>query len=173
MAESAKQSKVSVDIDKTPAPAKEKATAVTRFDEFEHDMERMFENFMSRNWLRPFRDFPGLRTSLELPKSPRVDLVERDNEIAVRAELPGFDKKDVKVSLSDRTITIGASTRKEVKEEKGEYYRREISTGEVSRTLSLPADVDGTKAKAEFKDGILEVVIPKTAKSKRHDVEVK
>ena len=173
MAESAKESKVSVDLEKTPLPAKEKATAVTRFDEFERDMERIFENFMSRNWLRPFRDFPGVRSSLELPNSPRVDLVERDNEIAVRAELAGFDKKDVKVSLSERSITISASTRKEEKEEQGEYYRREISTGEVSRTLSLPAEVDGTKAKAEFKDGILEVVIPKTAKSKRHDVEVK
>jgi HSP20 family protein len=173
MAESSKESKVSVDIDKAPVAPKEKTTAVTRFDEFERDMERMFENFMSRNWLRPLRDIPSLRTSLDLPRSPRVDLVERDHEVAIRAELAGYDKKDVKVSLTDKSITISASTRKEVKEEKGEYYRREISTGEVSRTLALPAEVDGTQAKAEFKDGILEVVIPKLAKSKRHDIEVK
>jgi HSP20 family protein len=171
MTEPAKESKVSVDIEKAPAPAK--AKAVTRFDEFEQDIERMFDNFMSRNWMRPFRDFPNLRTNLELPRSPRVDLVDRDNEVAVRAELPGVDKKDVHVSLTDRTITISASTRKEEKEEKGEYYRREISTGEVSRTLSLPNEVDGTKATAEFKDGILEVVIPKIAKAKRVKVEVK
>ena len=77
------------------------------------------------------------------------------------------------MSLTDRTITIRASTRKEEKEEKGEYFRREISTGEASRTLRLPAAVDGQKAKAEFKDGILEIVVPKIEKAKRVQVEVK
>jgi len=176
MAESEKESKVSVDLDKTPAPSKSKEGAVTRFDEFEQDIERMFDNFMSRNWLRPFRDFPGfpgVRANIELPRAPRVDLVERDSEVVVRAQLPGVDKKDIEVSLTDRTITIRASTRKEDKEEKGEYYRREISTGEVSRTLTLPAEVDGTKAQAEFKDGILEIMVPKIAKSKRVQVDVK
>jgi HSP20 family protein len=173
MAESAKESKVSVDLDKTPASSKSKEGAVTRFDEFEQDVERLFDNFMSRNWLRPFRDFPNLRSNIELPRAPRVDLVERDDEVVVRAQLPGMDKKDIEVSVTDRMITIRASTRKEDKEEKGEYYRREISTGEVSRTLTLPAEVDGTKAQAEFKDGILEIVIPKVAKSKRVQVDVK
>jgi HSP20 family protein len=171
MAESAKEPKVTVDIDKAPAEAK--PGAVSRFDDFEQDIERMFENFMSRSWLRPFRDLPSLRGGLELPKTPRVDLVERDAEIAVRAELPGVDRKDLQVSLTDRTLTIRASSRKENKEEKGEYFRREISTGEVSRTLTLPAAVDGTKAKAEFKDGILEIVVPKIEKAKRVQVEVK
>ena len=180
MAESAKdpkQGKVTVDIEKTPAP--QQGGGLTRFDEFERDMERMFEGFMSRNWLRPFRDFPtlrdfpSLRGSLELPRAPKVDLVERDNEIVVRAELPGVDKKDLKVSLTDRSVSISASTRKETKEEKGEYYRREITSGEISRTLALPSDVDGTAAKAEFKDGLLEIVIPKITKAKRVDVEVK
>jgi HSP20 family protein len=169
MADSAKEPKVTVDIERAPA----KPAAVSRFDDFENDIERMFENFMSRSWLRPLRDLPSLRGSLELPKAPRVDLVERDNEIVVRAELPGIDKKDVHVSLTDRTITIRASTRKEEKEEKGEYFRREISTGETSRTLRLPATVDGEKAKAEFKDGILEIVVPKIEKAKRVQVEVK
>lgn len=169
MADTAKEGKVSVDIEKAPA----KPTSMSRFDDFEQDIERLFENFMSRSWLRGFRDLPGPRLGLELPKAPRVDVVERDTEIAIRAELPGIDKKDVQVSLTDRTITIRASTRKEEKEEKGEYFRREISTGEASRTLRLPAAVDGQKAKAEFKDGILEVVVPKIEKVKRVDIEVK
>ena len=173
MAESAKDSKVSVDLGKTPPSSKSKEGAVTRFDEFEHDVERLFDNFMSRNWLRPFRDFPTLRGNIELPRAPRVDLVERDDEVVVRAQLPGVDKKEIEVSVTDRTITIRASARKEDKEEKGEYYRREISTSEVSRTLTLPAEVDGTKAQADFKDGILEIVLPKIAKSKRVQVDVK
>ncbi|HET6472298.1 MAG TPA: Hsp20/alpha crystallin family protein, partial [Pseudomonadales bacterium] len=114
-----------------------------------------------------------LRSGFDLARVPKVDLVERDNEIVVRAELPGVEKKDLKVSLTDRAISIRASTRKETKEEKGEYYRREITSGEISRTLALPSDVDGTAAKAEFKDGLLEIVVPKVAKAKRVDVEVK
>jgi HSP20 family protein len=155
----------------TPAPSK----AASRFDEFEQEMERMFESFLSRNWLRPFRDFPalpGFRGTFEA-RLPKVDVIERDAEIAVKAELPGFEKKDIEVSLTDRTLTIRGSTRKETQEEKGEYYRREISTGEISRTVTLPAEVDGTKAKAEFKDGLLEIVVPKTEKSNRVQVEVK
>jgi HSP20 family protein len=173
MAESAKESKVSVSLDKTPTPSKSTEREVSRFDEFEQDIERMFDNFMSRNWLRPLRDFPSLRGNIELAQAPRVDLVERDSEVVLRAQLPGVEKKDIEVSLTDRTITIRASTRKESKEEKGQYYRREISTGEVSRTLALPAEVDGTKARAEFKDGILEITIPKIAKTKRIQVDVK
>jgi HSP20 family protein len=180
MAESAKdpkQGKVTVDIEK--APAAQSGGSLTRFDEFERDMERMFEGFLSRNWLRPFRDFPtlrdlpSLRGGLDFGRMPKADIVERDNEVVVRAELPGIDKKDLKVSLTDHTISIRASTRKETKEEKGEYYRREITTGEISRTLTLPADVDGQAAKAEFKDGLLEIVVPKITKAKRVDVDVK
>ena len=79
----------------------------------------------------------------------------------------------MEVSLTDKTITIRATTRNETNEENGEYHRREISTGEVSRTLPLPAEVDGQKASAEFKDGILEIVLPKVAKSKRVQVDIK
>jgi HSP20 family protein len=171
----AEESKVSVEMGKEPASAKAKSGAVSRVGDFEQDIEQMFENFLSRNWLRPFRDFPtfpSLRGTFEA-RLPKVDVIERDAEIAVKAELPGYEKKDIQVSLTDRTLTIRASTRKETKEEKGEYFRREISTGEVSRTLTLPAEVDGTKAKAEFKDGLLDIVVPKVAKSSRHQVEVK
>ena len=170
----AAESKVSVELGKDTAPAKPKATSVTRLGDFEQEVEQIFENFLSRNWLRPFRDFPALPSLRGLEaRFPKVDVIERDTEIAVKAELPGYEKKDLHVSLTDRTLTIRASTRKETKEEKGEYYRREISTGEVSRTVTLPAEVDAQKAKAEFKDGLLEIVVPKVAKSSRHQVEVK
>jgi HSP20 family protein len=122
--------------------------------------------------MRPFRwDLPSLR-SVEA-RLPKVDVIERDTEILVRAELPGAEKKDIDVSLTDRTITIKATTRTEKKEEKGDYHRQEISTGEVSRTVTLPAEVDGQKASAEFKDGLLEVTLPKTAATNRTRVEVK
>jgi HSP20 family protein len=103
---------------------------------------------------------------------PKVDVVERDNEIVVRAEVPGVDKKDLDVSVSDNAVTIKGSTRHEEKEEKGDYYHHEISTGTFSRMVSLPANVDGSKAKADFKDGVLELTIPKVGQSKRHSIKL-
>ena len=170
MADQSKQPKVTVESAKAPAAA-EKRSVPTRFDEWEQDMERLFEGFLSRNWRHPFRELPGLR-QLE-GRVPRVDVVERDGEVVVRAELPGVEKKDLDVTLTDRAVTIRTTTHKEAKEEKGEYYRREISTGEVSRTVTLPVDVDGASARAEFKDGLLEIVVPKTKKSSRVTVAVK
>lgn len=167
----AEKQKITVETGKDVAPATPRGGVPTRLDEWEAEMDRLFGNFFSRNWMQPFRDSP-LRATFEA-RLPRVDVVERDHEIAVRAELPGYEKKDIEVSLTERTLSINGKTRKEAKEEKGQYYRREISTGEVSRTLTLPAEVDGQKAKAEFKDGVLEIVIPKIAKSNRVQVEVK
>jgi len=171
MAESTKKPNVTVDIEK---PKEATSRGVTRWDDFEQEMERAFEGFLSRNWLSPFRGLPGLPSLRTLEaRLPKVDVIERDGEVVVRAELAGVDKKDLEVSLLERALTIRATTRKEEKEEKGEYYRREISSGEVSRTVRLPADVDGTKAKAEFQDGILEIIVPKLEKSSRVKVDVK
>ena len=68
-------------------------------------------------------------------KTPSVDVIERDNEIMVKAELPGVDKKDLDISVTSNTVTIKGSTSHEEKEEKGDYYRCEISRGSYSRTL--------------------------------------
>jgi len=139
----------------------------------ERDVERLFDQFLTGAWRSPFRrDWPRLSWGAE-GQTPRIDVVERDDEIVVRAELPGVDKKDLDVSLTDDTVTIKASTRKESQEEKGDYHRREISTGYLSRTISLPAGVNGNACKAEFKDGLLELKIPKQEKAKRIQVDVK
>src|SRR5919201_1797946 len=87
-------------------------------------------------------------------RMPQVDMFDRETEIVIRVALPGVAKEDLEVSMTDETVTIRASTRREAKEEKGEYYRRELSQGEFQRTLRLPAAVKGAEAKATFKDGI-------------------
>jgi HSP20 family protein len=139
------------------------------------DIERMFDNFLRRGFMRPFHwDWPSwseLAAPLE-DKLPRVDVIDRDEEIMVRAEVPGVDKDNLEVSLSDNTITIKGSTRHEEKEEKGNYYRCEISQGSFARTVALPADVDGSKAKASFKDGLLEVTLTKVTPAQRHTIKV-
>ncbi len=103
---------------------------------------------------------------------PHVDLVERDEEVVLRAEVPGVEKKDIDVSITGNSVTIKGQTRHEEKEEKGEYYRCEISRGAFSRTVALPAPVDPDRANANFKDGILEITLPKVEKAKRRTLKL-
>jgi HSP20 family protein len=81
-------------------------------------------------------------------------------------------KDDLEVTLSEHTVTIEAHTTAEEKEEKGEYYRREMSRGDFQRTLALPGGVDETKARANFADGVLELTLPKLEKTARTKVTV-
>lgn len=140
------------------------------------EMERMFDTFFGQPWprrfMRPFEvDWGKLPAPFE-GQTPKVDVIDRDKEVVIKAELPGVKKEDLDISVSNDSVTIRASTKHEEKEEEGEYYRREMSRGEFVRTLTLPAEVDGSKAKAEFKDGVLELTAPKVVASKRHKVSI-
>jgi HSP20 family protein len=138
------------------------------------ELEPLFERFMGRSWLRPSAlDWPlsGMKGVMEA-RMPSVDIVDREAELVVRAEVPGIDKKDIDVSITDNTVTIKGSVSREQKEEKGDYYRCEISRGAFSRTVTLPCNVDGSKVKAAMKDGVLEITLPKVAQSKRQSVRV-
>lgn len=137
------------------------------------DIDQWFDE-MRRNWMHPFfmgRGFPEVVSPFG-GRAPRMDVIDRDNEICVRAEIPGVSKDDLEVSLHENEVTIRATTQKEHTEEKGQYYRREMSRGEFQRTVRLPGTVDGEQAKASFKDGVLELIIPKLAGSKRQSIKV-
>jgi HSP20 family protein len=112
------------------------------------------------------------REVMEL-EAPAVDLFEDKNEIVIKAELPGMEKENVEVKLTDHMLTIKGEKKKaeEVKEEN--YYRSERSYGSFIRTLELPADVHADKVKASFKNGVLEVRLPKTEEAKTKEVKVK
>ena len=140
------------------------------------EMESFLDQYFGRSWFRPLRrDLPAWG-ELARPfegRAPNVDVIERDKEMVVRAEIPGVKKEDLEVSLSNNRLTIKGSTRhEETQEEEGEYTRRELSRGSFSRTVTLPTDVDGEKAKAEFKDGVLEMTLPKQKPSKRRRIRV-
>ncbi len=134
-------------------------------------MERMFDDFLGRGWLRPFRrDWPAFpEIDLTMPK---VDVIDRDDDVVVRAEVPAVKKEDIEVSISGNTVTIKGESKHEEKEEKGDYYRAEISRGAFSRMVTLPAEVDESKAKAALKDGVLELTLPKVQKAKRRTIKV-
>lgn len=133
------------------------------------EMERMFENFMPQSWMRAYT--PGL--SLLEEQLPKVDIIDQDDTLLIRAMLPGVKKENLEVSTTDHSLTIRGKTHEEHKEEKkGEYYRKEISSGNFLRTVALPALVDESGIKANFNNGMLEVTIPKKENEKRHTVKI-
>jgi len=138
-------------------------------------MERMLDEMVARDWLQPWRSEWPAWAQLGAPfegRNPKVDIIDRDEELVVQAELPGVEKKDLDVTLTDTSVTINGETRKEAKEEQGDYYRCEISQGAFARTLTLPAEVDSGNAKAIFKDGMLELKLPKRTVAKRRTVTI-
>lgn len=139
------------------------------FDEVEH----LFEDFLNRGgWLQPFlrRGLGDMESALG--RTPRVDVIERDDEVVVKAELPGVSKDNLDVSIDENVLSIRASVHSEKKEEKGQYVRREMRRGEFQRNVRLPGQVAGDKATASFKDGVLEVTVPKTATSTRKSIKI-
>ena len=145
--------------------------ALTPFDE----MDRLFERLFPRGWMRPLGwDAPLLGEfgeALEI-KMPRADVIDGEENVVIHAAVPGVDKKDLEISVNDMSATIKGKVIREVKEEKGEYFRCEIGSGEFSRTIPLPCAVDASKARAQLRDGMLELTLPKVEKAKRHSVKI-
>jgi HSP20 family protein len=143
-------------------------------EEFERVFERAFDQLMPRGWLRPWlREWPALGELAHYEaRIPRIDMIDRESEIVLRAEVPGVSKDDLDVSVTDDAVTIRGEVKREAKEEKGEYYYREMSYGGFSRTLPLPAGVDVERAKVTFKDGILTMTLPKVETAKPRKIEI-
>jgi len=152
--------------------AVERAAPSRALSPFE-EMERAFEDYFPRGWIHRW-GWPtwGEMTSAMERAAPRIDIIERDGEVVVRAELPGVDKDDLDISLTENSVTIKGSKRSEKKEEKGDYFRSEITRGQFLRTVALPSLVDPDKAEASFKDGVLELKIAKVSKANRRSIKI-
>lgn len=153
----------------------EPTKALTPFQEMErrfHEMEKQFED----SFRRPFSLLPSWWPRLKMPEveeiSPSVDILTEGDDVVVKAELPGMKKEDIDVSLTKDTITISGDKKKEERIEKKDYYSLERSYGSFKRSFSLPADVQTEKASAKFKDGLLEIRIPKTEEAKKKEKKV-
>ena len=123
----------------------------------------MFDDFWGEPWLAP---------QGETNFWPQMDVTETDNEIKISAEIPGVESKDIDVSVENGTLTIkGEKKHKHEEKEKGRY-RMERSYGAFERAITLPAEVDESKAKAEFKKGVLRLTLPKKpgAQSRRKKI---
>jgi len=147
----------------------EPAHPISPFEE----MEKRFEEFFRRpfSMLGPSW-FPALRMPELGEVSAKVDIFEDGNDVVVKAELPGMKKDDLEVNLTDDTITVSGEKKKEEKIEKKDYYRVERSYGSFTRSFRLPKEVQSDKAKASFKDGVLEIRAPKTEEAIKKEKKV-
>jgi HSP20 family protein len=137
-------------------------------------MEKFFEDVFEESFPSRFiKRFPRFKWMTEVETVwPAVDMYDKADEIVVKAEVPGIDKKNIKISVSGNTLTIKGEMKKEEEVKEEDYYFSERSYGSFSRSLTLPAKVVESKISAEFKDGILEVCLPKAAESKPKEIKV-
>lgn len=108
-------------------------------------------------------------------RAPAIESHVEDGNLIVKADLPGIDPKEVSISVMGNQLTIEGERKHEKKEEKGDYFYRELSYGKFSRTMTLPSGVDADKVKANYKDGVLQITMPapKEMATKRIQIEAK
>ena len=129
-------------------------TNLTRYSPF----DELFREFNKGFWVKPLA-FPA-ESALEM----KIDVKEDDKGYTVRAEIPGAKKEDIKVDIDRNLVSLRAEVRQEKEEKKGEkVVYSERSYGMASRSFTLPAEVDAATVKAEYKDGLLSLTLPKKA----------
>jgi HSP20 family protein len=119
---------------------------------------------------------PGFARGFDVPVAnarPSVDVIEEDDKIVLRADMPGMEKDDIKVVVHDRLLTIEGKREEVNKVESPGYQRSERFMGTFARSFRLPAWADGAKLAAEYRNGVLAVTIPKTETARPKPVEIK
>jgi len=128
------------------------------------DMDQLFETFFGQH----SEDRKGFWT-------PILDIEESNGNIVVKAEIPGMEKDEIKVSVRNNMLSISGERKQEIETKDKTFHRIERSYGKFSRTITLPSEVDADKIKAAYKDGVLNITLPKpeSMKPKQIEVEIK
>jgi len=139
----------------------------TIWKDFQQEFDELTRRFFGEDpWMLPARMFDRVF-------SPTVDILETDDEIVVKAEMPGIDEKDIKVEMSGNMLTIKGEKKEEKNEDGANYHRHERSFGRFSRSFTLPSGIKEDQVKAKFKDGTLSLTVPKAESSKKKSIEIK
>lgn len=146
--------------------AVQKFSGPSPLDSIKREMDRFFDDITPFSWRA---GNGGMEMELW---APDTDMSETESEYLVTVDLPGISKKDIEVSYQDKRLTITGERKKEEKEEKKDYLRRERYFGKFVRSFTLPAGVKDNEIKASFKDGVLTVKIPKTEVQKPKTVKI-
>ena len=144
--------------------------AIVRWDPF-RDLAGLQER-MNRMFDDSYRSGRGEDWALGGAWAPAVDIYEQDGNIVVKAELPGVDPKDVDVRVENNTLTLRGERKLESDVKQENYHRVERSYGTFTRSFTLPSVLDQEKIKAEYKDGVLKVVLPKHEQAKPKQINI-
>ena len=121
------------------------------------EMNRMFDEMLGGGLARRQG---GQQQRAEVTEwAPAIDVVAKDGDLVLRAELPGVKSEDVDITLNENVLTVSGERKAEQEEERGGYYVRERRYGSFSRSLTLPQGVDESKIHARYEDGVLEVTV--------------
>ena len=147
--------------------------AITRWDPFK-ELDELQSRLSTMFGRAPVRKDGGRDEAMTVAEwAPLVDIVEDEHEYLIKAELPEVTKEDVKVTVQNGVLSL-MGDRKFTKEEKDKkYHRVERAYGSFVRSFSLPEDADENKVSADFKDGVLQVHLPKSEKARPKNIEVK
>lgn len=132
---------------------------------FQKDFNSLFDHFFNG----------GMDLSSEFRFAPEMDVSETEQEIIVKADIPGVEEKDIDVSLTDDLLTVKGEKKMEKEEKEENFYRMERSHGSFQRCIQLPSKVDQEKVKASFKNGVLTITLPKNKEADKNvkKIEVK
>lgn len=130
-------------------------------DRVRREFDRLFDEF-----------FSSLEPGKEYVFAPPVEVYETDKDVVIKAEIPGAKKDDIEIVVKDNFVTIRAEKKEEKEEKKEHVHRVERFYGRVERIIPIPIDVKSEEAKAEYKDGILEIRIPKQKTSKEMKIKI-
>ncbi len=126
------------------------------------EMDSFFDQFLRRQPSKALADW-----------APRVDIAERRDAYTIKAELPGVSKEDVSVTFENGTLTIKGEKHYKKESDEGKSHRVECAYGQFVRSFSLPDSVSGEQVEASYKDGVLNLTIPKAKEAKTHSIEIK
>ncbi len=138
----------------------ERAASLNPFD-------RQMEDFLDR-YMRGFGT-----PWLDEARGPALDVIDRRDEVVLRADLPGLEQKDVEIEVQDNRLTLRGERAEEREEKEGDYYWSERWSGAFARSIELPPQVDPDKVDATFKKGVLEVHLPKRKEARGKKIEIR
>lgn len=142
---------------------------ITRWDPLRDmvSLREAMDRLLEESFVRPYGSSGGRATSLAL------DVYEQDEDIKVRASIPGIKPEDIDISITGDTLTIRGETQEEKEEQQGNYHMRERRFGAFHRSITLPTMVNADQAEATYENGVLTLTLPKAEEAKPKSIEVK
>ncbi|HPN73020.1 MAG TPA: Hsp20/alpha crystallin family protein [Candidatus Omnitrophota bacterium] len=137
----------------------------SELESLQSEMNKLFDLSLGR--------WPGRNSGLmESAWSPAVDVFDSKDNVMVKADIPGLKKEDIEISVHADTLTIKGEKKEEKETKDKNYVKTERFYGSFNRTIALPSEVDASKVKASYKEGVLEIVLPKKDEAKPKQIKV-